>query len=127
MRVCLFYVSIPIPHCSQWKRAQREKQIQSLPSIFRDPLTSTDKEVLSIPLSSLVEKVQSNEIQPGYVLIAYGKAAIKAHKDTNCLTEIMIDEAFSKWVYSADKTGPLAGVPISLKDVSAILRASLLN
>jgi Asp-tRNA(Asn)/Glu-tRNA(Gln) amidotransferase A subunit family amidase len=78
--------------------------------------------VLSIPLSSLVEKVQSNEIQPGYVLIAYGKAAIKAHRDTNCLTEIMIDEAFSKWAYGVDKTGPLAGVPISLKDVSTILR-----
>jgi Asp-tRNA(Asn)/Glu-tRNA(Gln) amidotransferase A subunit family amidase len=56
-------------------------------------------------------------LQPIDVLRAYGKAAIKAHAKTNCITEVMIDAA-EKWTTdgSINFKGPLAGIPISLKD-----------
>ena len=43
--------------------------------------------------------------------------AIKAHARTNCLTEVMIEEAES-WLsrQSSDSNLPLAGIPVSLKD-----------
>ena len=56
-------------------------------------------------------------IQPIDILRAYGKAALKAHEKTNCLTEVMIGTA-EGWTIdgSINMKGPLAGIPISLKD-----------
>lgn len=55
------------------------------------------------------------------VLRAYGKAASLAHDKTNCLTEVMIKEA-EGWLQdgSINLQGPLAGIPISLKDSIAV-------
>jgi Asp-tRNA(Asn)/Glu-tRNA(Gln) amidotransferase A subunit family amidase len=56
-------------------------------------------------------------LQPIDVLRAYGKAAIKAHAKTNCITEVMIDAAEKCMTDgSINFKGPLAGIPISLKD-----------
>jgi Asp-tRNA(Asn)/Glu-tRNA(Gln) amidotransferase A subunit family amidase len=51
------------------------------------------------------------------ILRAYGKATLKAHAKTNCLTEVMISAA-ETWTMdgSINMKGPLAGVPVSLKD-----------
>lgn len=38
-----------------------------------------------------------------------------AHKRTNCVTELLLPEA-EKWVDDVDLKGPLAGIPVSLKD-----------
>lgn len=56
-------------------------------------------------------------VQPIDVLRAYGKAAIKAHAKTNAMTEVMISAA-EGWTSdgSVNFKGPLAGIPISLKD-----------
>lgn len=56
-------------------------------------------------------------IQPIDILRAYGKAALKAHEKTNCLTEVIIGTA-EGWTTdgSINMKGPLAGIPISLKD-----------
>jgi Asp-tRNA(Asn)/Glu-tRNA(Gln) amidotransferase A subunit family amidase len=61
--------------------------------------------------------VHKQVLQPIDILRAYGKAALKAHQKTNCLTEIMISTA-EKWTTdsSINFKGPLAGIPISLKD-----------
>jgi Asp-tRNA(Asn)/Glu-tRNA(Gln) amidotransferase A subunit family amidase len=55
------------------------------------------------------------------VLRAYGKAASLAHDKTNCLTEVMIKEA-EGWLQdgSINLQGPLAGIPVSLKDSIAV-------
>ena len=45
--------------------------------------------------------------------------AIKAHEKTNCLTEIMISSA-EKWAEDVILKGPLAGIPVSLKDTVAV-------
>lgn len=42
--------------------------------------------------------------------------AVQAHRETNCVTELLLPDA-EAWVRSeVNLKGPLAGVPISLKD-----------
>ena len=55
------------------------------------------------------------------MLRAYGKAASLAQDKTNCLTEVMIKEA-EGWLQdgSINLQGPLAGIPVSLKDSIAV-------
>lgn len=55
------------------------------------------------------------------MLRAYGKAALKAQEKTNCLTEIMIG-ACEGWLAdgSINLKGPLAGIPVSLKDSNGV-------
>lgn len=64
-----------------------------------------------------MEDVQTGGKSAVNVLRAYGKVAVRAHAQTNCLTEIMIEEA-EGWIENGDINlkGPLAGIPISLKD-----------
>lgn len=50
------------------------------------------------------------------VLRAYGKVAIKAHEKTNCVTEILFPEAEEWAKHEINLKGPLAGIPVSLKD-----------
>lgn len=69
------------------------------------------------PVSELVQDVHKQAILPIDILRAYGKAALKAHSKTNAVTEIMISAA-EGWTEdgSINFEGPLAGVPVSLKD-----------
>jgi len=106
--------------CSQRKQAERSTRIANLPSPYVGPYTSTDRDILAKPISELVQAVHSSDVQPTSILRAYGKAAIKAHIKTNCLTEIMLSEAES-WVQNeSNLKGPLAGIPVSLKDSVAV-------
>lgn len=64
-----------------------------------------------------MQDVQKGALQPIDVLRTYGKVALKAHEKTNCVTEVMVQEA-EGWIKQGgiNLKGPLAGVPISLKD-----------
>jgi len=61
--------------------------------------------------------VQDGKVDPQDVLLAYGKQALRAHEETNCLTEVMMADAVG-WAKKCNKQGPLAGMVVSLKDVS---------
>lgn len=66
----------------------------------------------------MVQGVHKGIIQPIDILRTYGKVAFKAHKKTNCLTEIVLPDA-EDWLQhgsSINPRGPLAGIPVSLKD-----------
>ena len=65
----------------------------------------------------LVAEVSSGAHDPVEVLTTYGKKALRAHEETNCLTEVMISDALV-WAKECNRDGPLAGMPVSLKDVS---------
>jgi Asp-tRNA(Asn)/Glu-tRNA(Gln) amidotransferase A subunit family amidase len=73
--------------------------------------------VLAKPIEELVQDVHKGAIQPIDILRAYGKSALKAHEKTNSVTEVMIGAA-EGWTGngSINFKGPLAGIPISLKD-----------
>lgn len=64
--------------------------------------------------------VQKAVTSPVDILRAYGKVAIAAHKKTNCLTEIMIPEAETWAQQEVNLKGPLAGIPVSLKDTIVV-------
>lgn len=77
-----------------------------------------DTNILNQSIATIVNGVQSGKVDPSDILAAYSKQALRAHARTNCLTEIMILSA-ETWAKECNKKGPLAGIPISLKDVSA--------
>ncbi|OSX63279.1 hypothetical protein POSPLADRAFT_1055337 [Postia placenta MAD-698-R-SB12] len=101
------------------KQAERRTRIESLPPAYHEPLSSADKVILTKPIAEVVSGVQSGALSPNDVLLAYGKKALRAHAATNCLTEIMISDA-ELWARGCRKQGPLAGVPVSLKDEHAV-------
>ncbi|KAG7086803.1 hypothetical protein E1B28_002729 [Marasmius oreades] len=98
---------------------ERRNRIARLPDDFHNPLTTEEKRILDLPVSELAENVRKGRIQPQASLTAYGKAALLAHKETNCLTEVMISEALD-WAKDCNMDGPLAGVPVSLKDMLGV-------
>lgn len=111
------------------KQQERLNRIKNLSPVFHEPLSYDEKVLLRKPISQLVMEIQATdsagtmtelEVQtPSAVLIAYGKAALKAHAETNCLTEVMISAA-ETWAKECNKQGPLAGIPISLKDTVGV-------
>ncbi|MBE3042531.1 hypothetical protein IMZ48_08120, partial [Candidatus Bathyarchaeota archaeon] len=103
--------------CS-FKRAERDERIEALKKDGCDePFTPEEAEVIEGDIDQLVKNVQSAIIDPHDVLNAYAKVAVKAHEKTNCATEFMISAAH-QWLRDGDINlkGPLAGIPISLKD-----------
>jgi hypothetical protein len=68
------------------------QRIQALPT-YLGPFTNSERQVLAKPIEELVQDVHKQAVQPIDILRAYGKAALKAHEKTNCLTEVMIGAA----------------------------------
>lgn len=94
----------------KYKQRERESKIASLPRIYHEPLTAAEKSILATPLALLVGAIKKGETKPLDVLRAYGKEALRAHEETNCLTEIMIEDA-EIWATEVPPKGPLAGIP----------------
>jgi Asp-tRNA(Asn)/Glu-tRNA(Gln) amidotransferase A subunit family amidase len=69
----------------------------------------------------LVNDVHNGVLSPIDILRTYGKTTSIAHSRTNCATELLLPEAES-WARSqdVDLKGPLAGIPVSLKDTLAV-------
>jgi Asp-tRNA(Asn)/Glu-tRNA(Gln) amidotransferase A subunit family amidase len=76
-----------------------------------------DREIINKPIEELVQDVHKDPAKATDLLHTYGKVAIKAHGKTNCVTEVMISSA-ERWLQdgSINLKGPLAGIPVSLKD-----------
>jgi len=101
--------------------------IADLPAQYHAPLAAAEVEILNTPVSLTASSVRNHECKPLDILLAYGKRAIWAHQRTNCLTEIAIPSA-EEWLHlslasphspelgGVNLRGPLAGVPVSLKD-----------
>lgn len=67
-----------------------------------------------------MQDIKKGTFKPIDILRTYGKIAVRAHGRTNCLTEIMISEA-ERWAEAGiNLDGPLAGIPVSLKDSFAV-------
>ncbi|KAI9891798.1 MAG: hypothetical protein M1814_002363 [Vezdaea aestivalis] len=99
----------------QTKQQEREARATAVAEAH-GPFNDTDRSILDLPIEELTNNVRNGSLKPAQVVRSYGRAAIAVHKKTNCLTEIMLPEA-EKWVESdVNLEGPLAGLPISLKD-----------
>ena len=104
---------------SRAKQKEREDRINNLQPEYHAPLTSRDREIVNHNVASLVGKVQSGELDPEGVLLAYSKKALDAHRKTNCLTEVMICKA-QTLEGECNRAGPLAGMPVSMKDTVGV-------
>ncbi|KAI0819466.1 amidase signature enzyme [Trametes gibbosa] len=100
------------------KQREREERIRALPAEYHAPLSAGDKELLARPAADIVAGVQAGALVPVDVLRAYGKQALRAHAATNCLTEVLIAKA-EGWAKASNVQGPLAGMPVSVKDTVA--------
>jgi Asp-tRNA(Asn)/Glu-tRNA(Gln) amidotransferase A subunit family amidase len=108
---------VNISQSSRSKQHERQERIKALAPIFHQPISPKDQHILGLPISTFVSQVQNGQQDPVDILTAYGKKALEAHKETNCLTEVMIAAAVG-WAKDCNRAGPLAGTPVSLKDVS---------
>lgn len=77
--------------------------------------------ILNRPIEDLVQDVKNKTTTPAEILQTYGKTATIAHQKTNCVTELLLPDA-EKWVEDGEVNldGPLAGIPVSLKDSIAV-------
>merc|ERR1711939_695318 len=98
------------------KQRQRDARFESLPDLYKGPLTSHQRSILDAPIASLVHDVHSGTLSAVDILRTYGKTAAVAQERTNCITELLLPEA-EAWSKSSDVNlkGPLAGIPVSLK------------
>ncbi|KAF2822671.1 amidase signature enzyme [Ophiobolus disseminans] len=98
------------------KQSERASKIAALPTTYLSPLSSQERTILGKPIQELVQDVHKQVTSPVDILRAYGKVALKAHEKTNCVTEILFPEA-EEWAKKGiNLKGPLAGIPVSLKD-----------
>jgi hypothetical protein len=109
------------PGFSRAKQDARSALIQEIgyPDMNK-PMPQEDLAILNKPISQVAAEVQSGQLNPVDVLSTYTRKAIRAHVVTNCLTEILVSSA-KRYAGDCNRKGPLAGVPISLKDVSHFL------
>ncbi|KAL8649711.1 MAG: hypothetical protein Q9226_005466, partial [Calogaya cf. arnoldii] len=105
--------------CKQ-KQLQRSTHIANLPPEYHAPVSSSDRHILNKSVEELVQDVDKEVIKPIDILRSYGKLAIRAHAKTNCLTEVMINPGAEKWMENINLKGPLAGIPVSLKDTITV-------
>lgn len=101
------------------KREERDQRIRDLPPEYHDPITVEEERLLTSSASDIISNVQGGSRTPSEVLLAYSKKALKAHAATNCLTEVLITKA-DGWAKTCNVQGPLAGMPVSLKDTVGI-------
>lgn len=101
---------------SRTKQDERLTRMRSLKS-YHGPFSVLDKEIINKDIQDLVKEVHDDPSKATQILNTYGKVALKAQEKTNCVTEILLSSA-EKWVKdgSINLKGPLAGIPVSLKD-----------
>lgn len=98
------------------KRLERQQRIEKLKD-YNTPITADERELLNESVEEVVGKVKAGTLSPQKILQAYGKRALQAQADTNCITEVLIQDAEDRiYLDTVPTDGPLAGFPISLKD-----------
>ncbi|EEP76834.1 conserved hypothetical protein [Uncinocarpus reesii 1704] len=101
---------------SDLKQRERAQRFANLPAAYHAGFTAFDRSIIDEPIEDLVEGVQSGAVSARAVLQTYGKVALNAQEKTNCVTELLLPEA-EKWAdEEVNLKGPLAGIPVSLKD-----------
>lgn len=108
------------------KRLARESAIREALEVIGSSRTD-EEDYLRASATEIASQVRSKRWKSEEVLKAYIRSAIRAHHNTNCLTEILFLDALAQaraldeWI--ADTATPeqlgyrlLIGVPVSLKD-----------
>ncbi|PPQ96326.1 hypothetical protein CVT26_004952 [Gymnopilus dilepis] len=113
------------------KQAERRRKIESLSSDYSCSPSVLEAKIHSLSISDLVTECHSGSLQPTSVLKVYAKKALQCHKATNCIADVMFEEASavaSNWDANSctrqqedidrdtmQRAPSLMGVPISIK------------
>ncbi|KAF9442888.1 amidase signature enzyme [Macrolepiota fuliginosa MF-IS2] len=129
-----FYLS-PHQRACAWKQKQRQAKIDSLPASYFTHPSLTEQKIHALSLSQLVSQCKAGLVSPSQIMSTYAKKAIRAHRATNCLSDIMFREALAtpsvaNWGPGVDSDStsesilrerPLMGVPVSVKETIDIV------
>ncbi|KAJ7051365.1 amidase signature domain-containing protein [Mycena amicta] len=99
-------------------------------SVYFGSLSVEEEKIHAFPLAQLVAECTTGTVSPRDVLTVYGKKTLAAQRLTNCVSDLMFEEALEGPAFAEsfvdDSDGasssatlrdyPLLGVPISLKD-----------
>ncbi|KAG6856929.1 hypothetical protein H0H87_012180 [Tephrocybe sp. NHM501043] len=122
------FFSSPHKEACVRKQVERQATLDALSPDCSTPLSLSERKIHALSLSQLVAGCKAGEINPADVMAAYTKKAVAAQAATNCLTDLMFDEALR---IPAVANGPhntdldafdsvrdrsLLGVPVSIKD-----------
>ncbi|KAG6818910.1 hypothetical protein H0H93_000375 [Arthromyces matolae] len=75
------------------KQAERQASLDALPPVYSEPLSLTEQKIHALSLSQLVSECKAGELAPADILIPYAKKTVAAQAATNCVTDLMFEEA----------------------------------
>ncbi|GJE91018.1 amidase signature enzyme [Phanerochaete sordida] len=110
---------------SSWKAVAQQKVDERAKALQTALPTSPEQSVFLVASASeIVKRIEAGEWTASEVLEAYISRAALAQQTTNCLTEVLFDEArvhaqaLDEHMRCTKKLkGPLHGVPVSFKDI----------
>uniref|UniRef100_A0A1I8JIR8 Amidase domain-containing protein n=1 Tax=Macrostomum lignano TaxID=282301 RepID=A0A1I8JIR8_9PLAT len=84
--------------------------------VRRQQLTDSEKsEILSLSTGELLSRLRAKSLDPARVLLAYQARAYEVDRDLNCVIEFLQPD-----LAEVNLDGPLAGLPISIKESMAV-------
>ncbi|CAK7219068.1 hypothetical protein SCUCBS95973_003699 [Sporothrix curviconia] len=103
---------------------KRQAQADAIAAYLAKNYVVRDPTIVDEPdIAALAASMASGDVRAQDVAAAYIDRCITAHKKTNCLTEILFDEAMARaqqldahLAAHGTPVGPLHGVPMTLKD-----------
>ncbi|KAH8172511.1 amidase domain-containing protein [Sarocladium implicatum] len=105
------------------KRAAQKAAIESFETLHLAGKAINEERICQLDHSDLSKRLSKGDVSAEEVVLAYIKKAIDVHKKTNCLTEILFEDAVQRAKeldtyrrQNGQVFGSLHGIPMSVKD-----------
>jgi hypothetical protein len=115
----LFSGRVQVKAAVESKRGERERLITAAEVTA---VTAEHEQFLKVGAHEIVSRIEKGDWTARQVTEAYIAQAIEAHRATNCLTEVLFDQALKRaeeldaqFALTKKLVGPFHGVPFSVK------------
>ncbi|PYH98901.1 amino acid/polyamine transporter [Aspergillus ellipticus CBS 707.79] len=103
------------------RRVSQIHSVHERTGLLDDPTIQDITDIDNIP--ELLERLQNGQYTAEQIILAYIKRAVVAHQLTNCLTEVVFEDALEQaraldhdFKQTGQVKGPLHGIPVTVKD-----------